>query len=457
MSFDALPIRAQRIAIIGGGVSGLAAAYLLAPHHAVTLYEAAPRLGGHARTVIAGRNGDQAVDTGFIVFNYANYPHLTRMFKDLDVPVAKSDMSFGASINNGEIEYALHDLNTIFAQKRNLARPGFLRMVRDIVRFNTKAESMPVDDATTIGDLMEMLKLGDWFQRYYLTPLCGAIWSTPPAQIRQFPARAMLQFFRNHALLSNTGQHQWWTVDGGSTEYVKRLERYLRGRGVALRTATPVQKVVRDDIGCTVHTGIAPAEVFDQVIFACHSDQALRLLAHPTPKEKIALSAIQFQDNEVILHRDTAQMPSRKNVWSSWIYKADTIRPEPAIGVTYWMNRLQNIPEDDPLFVSLNPSDTIAEHLIYDQTTFRHPVFDTPALAAQKQLMQMQGQNSTWFAGAYTRHGFHEDGFASGVRIARQLERQTICRKGPNISAGSQPIHGAGPYAMPFATAWIMC
>lgn len=424
MSFDTLPVTTQRIAVIGGGISGLAAAYLLAPHNAVTVFEAALKLGGHARTVKAGMRGDQLVDTGFIVFNYTNYPHLTRMFQELDVPVAKSDMSFGASINDGTIEYGLGDLRALTAQRKNLLRPGFARMVRDILRFNALAEGLAKDESTTIGELMAALKLGDWFQRFYLMPLCGAIWSTPPNEIRNFPARALVQFFRNHALLSTSGQHQWWTVDGGSTEYVRRLEHHLRGRGVAIRTGTPVHSVARNGEQSTVHSSAGPHAPFDQVVFACHSDQALKLIAQPTPQERDALSAIRFQDNQVFLHRDVNQMPKRKAVWSSWVYKADTTKPEPSMGVTYWMNRLQNIPEGDPLFVSLNPSQTIPDHMIYDQKTFRHPVFDGPALRAQNKLKEIQGHNNTWFAGAYTRHGFHEDGFASAVRIARGLERQ---------------------------------
>lgn len=425
MSFDAMPIRPQVIAVIGGGISGLAAAYLLAPHHAVTLFEAAPRLGGHARTVMAGLNGDQPVDTGFIVFNYANYPHLTRMFQDLDVPVAKSDMSFGASINDGEIEYGLRDLRALMAQKRNLSRPSFLRMVRDILRFNAKAEAFATNDCATIGELMDELQLGEWFQRYYLMPICGAIWSTPPAEIRGFPARSLVQFFRNHALLSTSGQHQWWTVDGGSIEYVRRLERHLRGRGVAIHKSTRVQSIERTPNQVLVHSHGAQSKPFDQVVFACHSDQALRMLAQPTPQERSALTAIRFQDNQVILHRDISQMPKRRSAWSSWVYKADTRKPEPAIGVTYWMNRLQNIPHSDPMFVSLNPSETVPDHLIYDQKTFRHPVFDAAAFEAQRQITVLQGQNNTWFGGAYTRHGFHEDGFASAARIARLMDRQT--------------------------------
>ena len=426
MSLDALAPRSRRIAIIGAGISGLSAAYLLAPDNAVTVYEAAPRLGGHARTVMAGRQSNQPVDTGFIVFNYANYPHLTRMFEALDVPVAKSDMSFGASINDGQIEYGLRNIGAMLAQKQNMLRPGFYRMVRDILRFNRRAESMAKTDTTTIGELMADLKLGDWFQRFYLMPLCGAIWSTPPSEIRAFPAQSLVQFFRNHALLSPSGQHQWWTVDGGSIAYVQRLENHLRGRGVAIRQGTPVKSVTRTGVQATIHTDKHPEAQYDQVIFACHADQALRLLAQPSAQETAALSVMRFQDNQVILHRDCAQMPKRKAVWASWVYKADTTKPEPAIGVTYWMNRLQNIPDDDPLFVSLNPSDPIPDHLVYDQTTFRHPVFDRAAIAAQAQLTQIQGQNNTWFAGAYTRHGFHEDGFASAARIARKLASELV-------------------------------
>lgn len=425
MSLD-LPVKSapKRVAVIGGGISGLAAAYLLSPHNAVTLFEASPRLGGHARTVTAGVNGDRPVDTGFIVFNYANYPHLTKMFRDLDVPVARSDMSFGASIDGGRIEYGLRTASTLIAQKRNLLRPGFARMVRDILRFNAEAEALAGDDNTTIGALMDAMQLGRWFQDYYLTPLSGAIWSTPPDQIRDFPARALLQFFRNHALLSPSGQHQWWTVDGGSIEYVRRLEHALRGRAVAIHAGTPVHGVVRGGHQSVVHSAAGAHEPFDHVIFACHADQALRLLDRPTARESAVLSAQRFQDNEMILHRDTGQMPKRRAVWSSWVYTAETRRPQTAIGVSYWMNRLQNIPERDPLFVTLNPSTPVREEMIYDQTTFRHPVFDAAALAAQRRLREMQGENNTWFAGAWTRHGFHEDGFASAVRIVRALERE---------------------------------
>ncbi|NDV01441.1 NAD(P)/FAD-dependent oxidoreductase [Pseudoroseicyclus tamaricis] len=424
MSFDAAPTRPQRIAIIGAGISGLAAAWLLSPKHRVTLFEAAPRLGGHARTVIAGKWGDQPVDTGFIVFNYANYPHLTRLFHELDVPVAKSEMSFGATIDAGRVEYGLRNLSALAAQRANLLRPGFMRMVRDIFRFNAGAETA-AREGQTIGELIRALGLGPWFERYYLMPICGAIWSTPEQQIRDFPARALLTFFRNHALLSATGQHQWWTVEGGSIEYVRRLEAHLRATGCTIRTGTPVAAVSRHGGGATLRAEGGLPERYDQVIFACHPDQALRLLSDASPEEASTLGAVRYQDNRAVLHADEGQMPRRRACWSSWVYQSDGARPghdAPSIGVTYWMNRLQNIKESDPLFVTLNPARPVREELIYDEVTFRHPVFDTAAHDAQIRLRHLQGRSGTWFAGAWTRHGFHEDGFASAVRIAREME-----------------------------------
>ena len=241
-----------------------------------------------------------------------------------------------------------------------------------------------------------------------------------------FPARALVRFFRNHALLSHSGQHQWWTVSGGSIEYVRRIEAYIRAQGATIRTGTPVQSVIRNQTGVLVTSrqgqGPFDTEAFDEVIFACHSDQALRLLEAPTVQEARVLGDLRYQDNHAYLHCDPAQMPHRRACWASWVYKAEHDQPQRGIGVTYWMNRLQNIPDDDPLFVTLNPTRPPRDEMIYDQTSFRHPVFDHAALRAQEALRVMQGDNHTWFAGAYTRHGFHEDGFASAVRIARVLE-----------------------------------
>ncbi|MCB1332228.1 MAG: FAD-dependent oxidoreductase [Roseivivax sp.] len=415
--FDQTQGPRRKLAIVGGGISGMAAAYHLSASHDVTLFEAAPRLGGHARTVVAGRRNDQPVDTGFIVFNYATYPNLTRLFRDLDVPVMKSHMSFGASIDGGRIEYSLDTLRSITAQRRNLLRPQFYGMVADIFRFGQRAEAA-AQDGMTIGELVEQLRLGRWFREYYLLPMCGAIWSTPVAEIDRFPARSLVRFFRNHGLLSSVRTHQWWTVQGGSIEYVRRLQAAMQARGATVRTGAPVRAVTRDDLGVTITAGGGHRARFDEVVLACHSDQALALLGQgATGREAAALGAIRYQSNRAVLHRDPSQMPRRRDCWSSWVYRSQQGR----IGVTYWMNQLQGIPQDDPLFVTLNPTAEIAPDAIYDTVDFAHPVFDTAAVRAQDEVRALQGQNRTWFAGAYNRHGFHEDGIASAMRVVRML------------------------------------
>ncbi len=409
----------KKIAVIGAGISGLSAAYYLSENNVVTVFEAEPRLGGHARTVMAGKNGDQPVDTGFIVFNYVTYPYLTKLFDELNVPVIKSEMSFGATIDNGRIEYGLNNLRTLTAQKRNLARPAYYKMIADILRFGKEAPIAAQDDDTTIGELVDQLRLGHWFRHNYLMPMCGAIWSTPVEFVDQFPARSLVQFFRNHALLASgrAKQHQWYTVKGGSIEYVRRIDAALRGRGCDIRLAAPVDHVQRDDTGVTVHSQ-GQIDQFDEIILATHSDQSLAILGDSaTPAERDALGAIRYQPNTAILHCDPRQMPRRRACWSSWTYRSQAGN----VGVTYWMNRLQNIPDSDPLFVSLNAGSEIPADKIYDQVEFAHPVFDKAALKAQGQIREMQGQNRTWFAGAYNRHGFHEDGIASAMHVVGLL------------------------------------
>lgn len=410
----------RKIAIIGAGISGLSAAYYLSSHHDVTLFESAPRLGGHARTVLAGKNGDQPVDTGFIVFNYATYPYLTRLFQDLDVPVSKSEMTFAASIDNGKIEYGLNNWRGITAQKRNLMRPMFYKMIADIVRFGKQAEDAATADDKTIGELVDELGLGKWFRDNYLMPMCGAIWSTPVGDVDQFPAKSLVRFFRNHGLLAGIGTHQWWTIKGGSIEYVRRIETALLTRGCEILTATAVKRVKRHSFGVQIWAGDNEARNFDEVILACHSDQALTILGEDaSAPEASALGAIRYQANKAILHCDPGQMPKRRACWSSWTYRSQG----GAIGVTYWMNKLQNIPDDDPLFVTLNPSCKIPADKIYDEVEFAHPVFDKAALQAQTRIRDMQGKNRTWFAGAYNRHGFHEDGIASAMRVVRMINQ----------------------------------
>ncbi|MEL6619763.1 MAG: FAD-dependent oxidoreductase [Pseudomonadota bacterium] len=412
----------RRIAVIGAGISGMGAAHLLSRSHDVTLFEAEHRLGGHARTIMAGKRGDQPVDTGFLVFNYANYPRMAELFAELDVPVTKSNMSFGASIGGGRLEYGLASLDALFAQRRNAMNPKFLRMVRDILHFNRNALRVANADRTrTTAQFLEAMGTGDWFRDYYLLPLSGAIWSTPTEKIMDFPAHAMIQFFENHALLNHTGQHQWYTVDGGSVEYVRRLEAAMLGNGVDIRLKSPVQSVRRNAIGAQVKAWGGEWENYDEVVFATHSDDTLRLLADPTGVEQTMLGAIKYQPNDIVLHRDESIMPERRQVWSSWVYTEDATSQSDRIDLTYWINSLQPVPMDDPHFVTLNTKRTIREDMIYDQTTLRHPVYDLEALAAQDTARAMNGANATWFCGAWMRHGFHEDGYSSAVDVAHAM------------------------------------
>lgn len=420
MPFDIRP-DPPRVAIIGGGISGLSAALVLRAHARVTLYEAEPRLGGHARTALAGRRGDQPVDTGFIVFNHATYPHLGRLFRELGAPIERSDMSFGASLVSGgrRIEYALRDARGLFAQPRNLLSPAFLGMLRDILRFNARAEAA-AREGETVGELVTRLGLGDAFRRLYLRPFCGAIWSSPGTEIDDFPAAPLVRFMRNHGLMDLTGQHQWWTVQGGSARYVELLARRLEAGGVVLRPGAPVRAVLRDPAGVSVLAAGAEPERFDRIVLACHPDQALRLLAEPGAEETRLLGAIRTRPNRAVLHADPGQMPARRACWSAWVYRGEAEERGP-VGVTYWMNRLQNLPDGDPLFVTLNPSRPIRAGLIYDETEFRHPVFDRAAIRAQAEIGAIQGENRTWYAGAWLRNGFHEDGIASALRVARAM------------------------------------
>lgn len=427
MPFETFAQPARRIAVIGGGISGLASAHLLARDHAVVLFEGSARLGGHAHTVLAGKRGDQPVDMGFIVFNRVNYPNLTRLFEKLDVPVAESDMSFGASIGGGWLEYGLRDLGALLAKPQNALRPRYARMLMDMWKFHKEAH-LHLRPGMVLRDLLAALGTSDWFRDYYITPFTGAIWSTPCEGILDFPAYPLIQFFENHGLMGVWNQHQWYTVKGGSVEYVRRLEADLTRQGVELRLKTPVAGVRRMAQGAMVRAHGGEWELFDEVVFACHSDQALGMLADADAAETAALAAIRYQPNEAVLHSDAALMPKARRAWSSWNYvEAAGARPE-RIALTYWMNSLQPIPQDDPLFVTLNPVRAIDPARVMQVETFMHPVFDMGALAAQDALRAMNGQRSTWFAGAWMRNGFHEDGFVSALDVVSAMAERLPLR-----------------------------
>lgn len=423
MPFETPAGAPKKIAVIGAGISGMGAAHMLADDHRVVLYEAEPRLGGHARTIIAGKNGDQPVDTGFLVFNNINYPNLVRLFDKLDVPIADSNMSFGVSIGGGRLEYALNSLDTLFAQRRNIVNPRYLGMVRDIFKFNKNAEAVAQDRTLTIGAFLDELGTGDWFRDKYLLPFSGAIWSTPVENILDFPAYAMIEFFKNHALLSHTGQHQWYTVRGGSIQYVSRLEAAMKAQGVDIRCGAPIEAVKREPVGVQVKAYGGEWELFDEVVFATHSDDSLSMLSDPSPEEKATLGAVKYQPNDVVLHCDTNIMPKARKVWSSWNYTEGYGKQTDRIDLSYWINSLQPVPMDDLHFVTLNSTRTIREECIYDETVLRHPVYDMAALEAQKTIARTNGTNRTWFCGAWMKNGFHEDGLASAVDVVEAMGR----------------------------------
>ncbi|MGX0903810.1 putative NAD/FAD-binding protein [Roseovarius sp. MBR-79] len=408
----------RKIAVIGAGISGMGAAERLAGRHHVTLFEAEPRLGGHARTVMAGKRGDQPVDTGFIVFNYATYPNLTAMFERLGVPVVPSNMSFGASFRDGAFEYGLQGARSYFAQPARALDPRHLLMLRDIFRFNAGALAASEEAGLSIGGLIRKMRLGRWFRDYYLAPFSGAIWSTPVERILDFPAQALVQFFKNHGLLGYDEQHQWFTVEGGSRAYVARLEASMRRAGVAFRLGAPVAGILRRADAVEVRAEGGEWERFDEVILAAHSDDSLRMLSDADETERADLGAIAYQPNDITLHADASLMPRRRAVWSSWNYTEARVKRAGQIDLTYWMNSLQPIPESDPHFVTLNTTRPIREELIYDQVTLRHPVYDLAAMAAQDRVRAGNGRRRTWFCGAWLRHGFHEDGLWSGLEVA---------------------------------------
>jgi uncharacterized protein len=413
-----------KIAIIGTGIAGLGAAYLLHRRHEITVYERQARIGGHARTVRVDYDGKAVpVDTGFIVFNELNYPHLSAMFRHLGVATHKSDMTFAASIRDGWLEWGAKDLNAVFGQRRNLLRPRFALLARDVFRFNARAESaVAATPDLTLGELIAALGLGEWFKRYYLLPMCAAIWSCPPGEMLRFPAATLIRFMANHRLLSASGQPQWYTVTGGSREYVARLTQSFAHR---IRVGVGAAQVVRNAHGAVVTGTDGETVAYDHVVFASHGNETLALLRDADAEERAVLSAFRYQRNTAVLHRDATVMPKRRRCWASWNYASDGDAAEPKLSVTYWMNLLQGISNDTPLFVTLNPKRAIAADKIFDVAEFEHPVFDRRAVAAQAEVQAMQGARNTWFCGAHLRNGFHEDGLQSAVHVARLLGAET--------------------------------
>lgn len=430
----------KSIAIIGSGISGTSAAWALNPFHNVTLFEAEARAGGHTATVDIDYDGTPiSVDTGFIVYNEHNYPLLTELFDKLDIHTIGSNMSFALSLDHGALEWSGDSMNTIFGQRSNLASPKFYWMLREILRFNSqclKDRAKGVLDTITIGDYLAMRKYSRGFRDNYLIPMAAAIWSTPRVQMMDFPARTFVDFFDNHRLI-NAVRPEWRTVKGGSRNYHKVLLTALAGR---VRLSTPIKAVTRDSNGVTLRTAHGETLRFDEVIFATHSDQAASILADASEAEANILNNVKYCQNHTVLHRDPRLMPNRKRVWASWNYRRQSNGGEEnGIALSYWMNRLQSIPDYMPLFVSLNPDITPREELTFGEWHYSHPLFDQAAIAAQKRLPSVQAINHTQFVGAWTGYGFHEDGLRSGLEAAQRIdERATI---------GSAAAHNAAIFS----------
>lgn len=413
----------QKIAVIGSGISGLAAAWLLSKRHTVTLFERDIRPGGHSHTVdLDLPEGRVAVDTGFIVFNERTYPNLAALLAHLGVTSRATDMSFAASLDNGAFEYSGSNLRGLFAQRRNLLRPRMWRMISDILRFYRQSRLAVGNGSVeiTLGDYLDRAGYGASFIRDHLLPMGGAIWSTSADQMLQHPLRSFVRFCDNHGLLQLMDRPSWRTVEGGSRSYVRRM---IEDGDIDIRLNARIATVIRDGVQPTLVFEDGNRQTFDAVVMATHADQALKLLADPTRRESELLGAMRYQSNAAILHSDASLMPRRRTAWSSWnvISERAGQNADSLICVSYWMNKLQGLPVAQPVLVTLNPNRPVREDLVWAKFDYAHPLFDQRAVAAQRDLWKLQGQGGLWYCGAYFGAGFHEDGLQAGLAVAEHL------------------------------------
>ena len=412
--------RRKNIAVIGSGIAGMSAAWLLSQRHDVTVYEKNGRLGGHSNTVIVNTSlGATPVDTGFIVFNDVTYPNLVALFEHLGVPTKASDMSFGVSLNGGRTEYSSVGASAFLAGGRNLMSPRFWSMTLDLLRFYRHAPLELLgarDDLISLGEYLERRGYGDAFQRDHLLPQAAAIWSASMAEIHHYPACAFVRFFENHGLLKLKGRPAWRTVEGGSRVYVEKLTAPYADR---VRLNTGAVSVKRDAGGAWVRDARGNAERFDDVVIAAHADEALAMLEDANTEERALLGAFRYAKNRAVLHTDRTLMPRREPLWASWNYVGDN--PDGGCVVSYWMNKLQRLQCRENIFLTLNPRVMPRPETVLYETAYDHPLFDAAAIRAQEKLWSLQGVRNTWFCGAHFGAGFHEDGLQAGLAVAEQL------------------------------------
>lgn len=410
------------IAVVGTGISGLSAAWLLGQRHDVTVYEKSDRIGGHSNTATAFLGGERvAVDTGFIVFNRKTYPNLAALFRHLQVPTQASEMSLSVSLDRGDLEYSGTGLSGLLAQPGNLLRPRFWSMLRDLVRFYDRATrdaALLADKTISLGAYLAQGGYGAAFRDDHLLPMASAIWSAPPDEILAFPAATFIRFHHNHGLLQLARRPPWETVTGGSRVYVQRLVQPFADR---IKLGCGVVRIRRAARGVTVTDVHGETRPYDHVVLASHADEALSVIDDPTPGETRLLGAFRYSRNLAVLHSDPAFMPRRRLAWSSWNYVGSRDHQGAPVGVTYWMNRLQGIPQHLPLFVTLNPARPPRADTLHQTEVYEHPIFDAGAIAAQRRLWSLQGDGNIWFCGAHFGAGFHEDGLQSGLAVAEQL------------------------------------
>lgn len=428
----------MKVAVVGSGISGLAAAHHLRGRARVTLFEAGGWFGGHTHTVdvtLAGPDGQDVthgVDTGFLVFNERTYPQLIRLFAELGVPTSKSDMSFSVQVPRADgasgLEWSGTSLSTVFAQRRNLLRPRFWRMLRDLLRFNALATQLARDGqdarlSQPLGEFLQAQGFGAAFRDWYLLPMIGCIWSCPTDQMLRFPVGTLIRFCHNHGLLQVADRPQWWTVAGGARQYVERILAEIPDK----RLSSPVRWIQRDGEGVRLCTE-AGWEHFDKLVLATHPDQALSMLLEPTREEQAVLGAIRYQPNRAVLHTDTAVLPRRTSAWAAWNYEGAApagAEPSARVCLHYLLNRLQPLPWTQPVIVSLNPVREISPRHVLGEFDYAHPVFDSAAIHAQAQVPALQGAHHTYYCGAWTGYGFHEDGLKSGTAAALRLLSDT--------------------------------